>query len=72
MNLFRSEEHVRAWEAQHVGLQGEILTLERALALVTFIGKDRPQLTYTHPRATGALGPLMQSLGLTGAWWQAK
>ena len=54
------------------GLQGEILPLERALTLVTFIGKDRPQLTYTHPRVTGTLGPLMQSLGLTGAWLQAK
>jgi hypothetical protein len=72
MQLFRSEAPARAWEAQHAGSRGEILTLEQALAVATFVGKDRPQFTYTHPRATGAWEPFVQSLGLTGAWWQPQ
>jgi hypothetical protein len=72
MNLFRSEEHARVWVAQHPGLQDEPLPLERAQAWVTFIGKDRPKFEYTHPRATGELGPFLRSIGLTGEFWKPK
>jgi hypothetical protein len=50
MNLFRSEEHARVWEAQHVGLQGEILPLERALAL-GHLYRQRPAPVDVHPSA---------------------
>jgi hypothetical protein len=72
MNLFRSEEHAKAWETSHPDLQGQLLTLEQALAWVTFVGKDRPNFDYIHPRATGTLGPFLKSLGLTGDWWKPK
>ena len=72
MNLFRSEEHATAWETSHPGLQGQLLTLEQALAWVTFIGKDRPNFDYVQPRATGTLGPFLKSIGLTGDWWKPK
>ncbi|MFQ5693856.1 MAG: hypothetical protein ACE5IM_12530 [Nitrospinota bacterium] len=68
MNLFRSEEHAAAWQAEH-GLAGEILSLEQARAWIAFIGKDRLRADYVHPRATGALGPFQQSIGLTGEFW---
>ncbi len=72
MNLFRSEEHARVWETGHSSAHGEVLTLAQALAWVTFIGKDRPNLGYTHPRATGTLGPFLKSIGLTGDFWRPK
>ena len=43
-----------------------MLTLEQALAWMTFIGKDRPNVDYVHPRATGTLGPFLRSIGLWG------
>ena len=72
MNLFRSEEHARKWVGQHTGLASEVLTLNQALAWVTFIGKDRPRLEYTHPRVLGTLGPFLSSIGVTGDFWKMK
>lgn len=72
MNLFRSEEHARTWERQHPGLEGQVLTLGQALAWITFVGKDRPRFEYTHPRATGTLGPFLASIGLAGDFWKPK
>lgn len=70
MNLFRSEEHVREWRAEHPELESEVLSVEQTLDWVTFIGRERPRFDYVHPRATGELGPFLKSIGLTGYVWQ--
>ncbi len=70
MNLFRSEEHVDAWLAEHPGLHREVLGFEQAHSLIAFIGEGRLNEDYVHPRATGALGPFLQSLGLTSDYWK--
>lgn len=68
MNLFRSEEHVAAWEAEH-GLKGETLSIEQTRDWVEFIGKERPNYDYEHPRNKGTLGPFLRSIGLRGEFW---
>ncbi len=71
MNLFRSEEHISAWQTEH-GLAGETLAFDVARTWIKFIAKDRIREDYTHPRATGALGPFNQSLGLTNDFWKPR
>ncbi|HXH84901.1 MAG TPA: hypothetical protein VNN07_18480 [Candidatus Tectomicrobia bacterium] len=68
MNLFRSEEHAARWAGEH-GVEREILTLEQALEWIGFVGRGRLDRDYVHPRATGALGPFIRSLGLTSPFW---
>lgn len=70
MNLFRSEEHITDWMAEHPGLTREVLTFEQAHAWMRFIGAHRLEEEYIHPRVQGTLGPFLKSLGLTGAFWQ--
>lgn len=70
MNLFRSEEHVAAWLAEHPGLHREVLTFEQAHRWITFIGKGRLALEYVHPRGTGELGPFLRSMGLISEYWK--
>jgi hypothetical protein len=70
MNLFRSEEHVSAWIAEHPGLSREVLSFEQACAWMRFLGAERLREDYVHPRAKGTLGPFLMSLGLTGEFWR--
>lgn len=70
MNLFRSEEHVDRWLADHPGLSKEILSFDQCLEWMAFLGRDRLREDYVHPRNTGKLGPFLKSLGLTGEYWK--
>ena len=70
MNFFRSEEHVDAWMAEHPGLSREILSFDVAAEWINIVRKGQLREDYVHPKATGELGQINKSFGITGEFWK--
>ena len=69
MLLFRSEEHVRAWQAAHPGCTGAVSTPEQMWTLARAWDGRRLAPDWRRPPVAEAQD-IFERIGLTGEFWR--
>ena len=69
MRLFRSEEHVHRWCAQHKREPGAIFTVSQAWTMATLWFADRMSPDWRR-RTVDEAHAIFAAAGQTGAFWQ--